>query len=132
MIVCFRFPLASFGIAMAATACSPTESAANSHSTPTPTARVQPQGKIMSASKPCANDNLHRSRCMIELILDDVEKEFGSVAGGGIDEIKGATSTSFSVTLPFDEKVVTWTYEFEVKDGSVAIKSRSEAIKSYH
>lgn len=86
----------------------------------------------MSASKTCLNDNLHRSICMIELILADVEKEYGGVDGGGIDAIKAPTSTSFAVSLSFEERVVTWTYEFDVKDGSVAIKTKTESVKSYN
>ncbi len=79
----------------------------------------------MSTSKKCPPGNLHRSRCMIELLLEDLTANYGGVGGGGISSIKAASSTSYIVSLPQEERIDLLTYEFEVTaDGSVSVKSK--------
>ena len=94
-------------------------------------ATAWPREVAMSAAKPCANDNMNRSKCMIELVLDDVVKEYGGIDSGGIDMIKAPSTTSLAVSISLEERVVTWTYEFDVKDGSVAVKNKTESTQSY-
>ena len=98
---------------------------------PSPAARTKSKGSAMPASKTCKSDALHRSRCMIELILDELESSLGAVSGGGISQIKAVTSTSYAVSLPQEGRVDIVTYEFEVKDASVTLKGKSTATKSY-
>ncbi len=79
----------------------------------------------MSTSKKCPPGNLHRSRCMIELLLEDIAANYGGVSGGGISSIKAASSTSYVVSLPQEERIDLLTYEFDVKaDGTVSVKSK--------
>jgi hypothetical protein len=123
------------GVVLIGTACSPSGAAGSGQpaatATSTPAPRTSSKGTAMSASRPCGAGNLQRSRCMIELILADVEQTHGAIDGGGISQIKATSSTGYAVSLPLEERVETVTYEFEVKDGSVAIKNKSSATKSY-
>lgn len=121
--------VALFGIIL--NTCSPAGTATDGQPISTLISGSKPIRAAMSASKSCPSGNLHRSKCMIELILADVEREYGGIDGGGIDAIRAPTSTSFTVSLSFEERVVTWTYEFDVQDGSVAIKTKTEAVKSF-
>lgn len=121
--------VALFGIVL--NTCSPAGTATDGQPISTPDLGSKPISNVMSASKPCPSGNLHRSKCMIELILADVEREYGGIDDGGIDAIRAPTSTSFTVSLSFEERVVNWTYEFDVQDGSVAIRSKTEAVKSF-
>lgn len=118
------------GLVLIGTACSPSGAAANNQTASTPAPHSTSRGPVM-ASKPCQNDNLHRAKCMIELILADVERSHGGIDGGGISQIKAVSSTSYAVSLPLEERVETITYEFEVQDGSVSLKSKSTATKTY-
>lgn len=79
----------------------------------------------MTASKKCKPDNLHRSKCMIELMLNDIAASYGATGGGGISNIKALTSTSYSVSLPQEERIDVLTYEFKVaSDGTVSIAGK--------
>jgi|JRYJ01.1.fsa_nt_gb hypothetical protein len=118
--------------------CSGPELAQTSPSGPAP--RKAPEAKTVPApkeaavttSKKCKADNLHRSMCMIELILADLAANYRDTGGGGISQIRALTSTSYSVSLPQEERVDTLTYEFEVKaDGTVSLKSKTPSTKSY-
>ena len=67
--------------------------------TPTPKSRIvatfaQKKGPMSTATKACQDDALHRSACMIDLILEDLRASYGGVNGGGISQIKAASSTS--------------------------------------
>lgn len=85
----------------------------------------------MAASKTCKDDNLHRSICMVELILADLDTNYDGVGGGGIAQIKAATSTSYVVALPQEERQEQLTYEFTVEGGTVTLKSKTPDAKSY-
>ncbi|MGH6615478.1 hypothetical protein [Sphingomonas sp.] len=84
---------------------------------------------VMSQQR-CANDSLARSTCMIRIILDDLHASFPGLGGGGISQIKALTSTSYVVSLPREERVQLLTYEFDVRDGVVKLKQRSESVES--
>ncbi|QNQ08031.1 hypothetical protein [Sphingomonas alpina] len=85
---------------------------------------------VMSEQR-CANDQLARSTCMIRIILDDLHASFPGVDEGGISQIKAVTSTSYIVSLPREERIQQLTYEFDVRDGVVKLKQRSESTKSF-
>ena len=85
----------------------------------------------MNLSKKCKDTNLNRAQCMIELILEDLSANYGEVGGGGISSIKAASSTSYIVSLPQEERVDIFTYEFEIKKGIVSLKSKVASTESF-
>lgn len=93
--------------------------------------RRGPAAPPAGASKACLNDNLHRTKCMIELLLDDVERHEGAVDQGGIADIRQLSSTSYAVSLPKEERVDTVTYRFVVTPGRVRMVGRRSSTKSY-
>ncbi len=85
----------------------------------------------MAPAKQNTNSNLYRNRCMIELILEDITTSYGGVGGGGISSINAASSTSYVVSLPQEERIDLLTYEFNVKaDGTVSVKSKVASTQS--
>ena len=100
------------------------DNSANAHKA-SPKSAVKKDSKPMSTSKKCPPGNLHRSRCMIELLLEDIAANYDGVGGGGISSIKAASSTSYVVSLPQEERIDLLTYEFDVKaDGTVSVKNK--------
>ena len=94
-------------------------------------ARPANRPSAVAGSKRCAPDNLHRSACMIDLILRDLTAHYDAVSGGGISSIRALTSTSYSVSLPQEERIDVLTYQFEVApDGSVKISSKTPSTAS--
>jgi hypothetical protein len=86
----------------------------------------------MNTKSECGTDNFSRSQCMIRLILDDLKSNFKGDAGGGISGIKANSSTSFTVSLPKEERVEKYTYEFAIgPDGNPFIKSKNESVESH-
>ncbi len=81
-------------------------------------------------SKKCKETNLHRAKCMIELILEDLSANYGAI-GGGISSIKAGSSTSYIVSLPQEERVDIFTYEFEIKNDVVGLKSKVASTQSF-
>lgn len=79
----------------------------------------------------CANDPLSRSICMIRYITDDIAKEFKGIDGGGISEIKATSSTSYIISLPREQRIQRFTYEFKVESGSITFSGRTETTKSF-
>ncbi len=93
---------------------------------------AQKKDRAMTLSKKCANDNLHRTKCMIELLLEDVAATYKQTGGGGISGIKAISSTSYQISLPQEERVDMFTYEFDVKpDGTVTLKSKKPSTQSF-
>lgn len=85
----------------------------------------------MTPAKRNTSNNLYRNRCMIELILEDLAANYGGVGGGGISSIKAASSTSYVVSLPQEERIDLLTYEFNVKaDDTVSVKSKVASTQS--
>ena len=85
----------------------------------------------MAPAKQNTNSNLYRNRCMIELILEDITTSYGGVGGGGISSINAASSTSYVVSLPQEERIDLLTYEFNVKaDGTVSVKRKVASTQS--
>lgn len=86
----------------------------------------------MNISKKCKDTNLHRAQCMIELILEDISANYESMGGGGISSIKAVSSTSYSVSLPQEERIDIFTYEFEIKSDIVSLKSKVASTQSFN
>ena len=85
----------------------------------------------MAPTKQNTSSNLYRNRCMIELMLEDIATNYGGIGGGGISSIKAASSTSYVVSLPQEERIDLLTYEFNVKaDGTVSVKSKVASTQS--
>jgi len=113
-------------------ACSGTDAvAANRHEPSGASEPAQQKDKAMSASKQCKDDNLHRAICMVELITEDLDAHYDGVGGGGISQIKADSSTSYTVSLPQEERIDMFTYEFEVKGGTVSIKRKTPSTQSF-
>ena len=131
----------SAGNLMAANATAPI-AALRGNSTPPPSLQ-QPVEKTqtksaqkkanstMNPSKKCKDTNLNRAQCMIELILEDLSANYGEVGGGGISSIKAASSTSYIVSLPQEERIDIFTYEFDIKKGIVSLKSKVASTESF-
>lgn len=76
-------------------------------------------------------DNIQKSRCMIELILEDLTKNYNGIGGGGISSITATSSTSYTVSLPQEERIDLLTYEFMVRnDGTASIKRRFSSTQN--
>lgn len=85
----------------------------------------------MNNSKKCKDTNLHRAQCMIELILEDISANYTATGGGGISSIKAASSTSYIVSLPQEERIDIFTYEFKIENGVVSLKSKVASTQSF-
>ncbi|GEM_PF-1411145 len=113
-------------VAVALAGCSGSSSAENAQA---PAAVETAKGAPMSEQK-CDNDPVSRSVCMIRMILDDVAKD-PDRGGGGISQIKAASSTSYEVALPKEGRIVHKTYSFEVKEGSIRMNPPTERVESF-
>ena len=119
-------PLAAAMLALATLVAS-----ASVAQTPATASKVSPpsaakKDKTMSQTKKCPPGNLHRSRCMIELLLEDLAAHYGGVGGGGISSIRALSSTSYVVSLPQEGRVDLMTYTFDVAaDGTVKLTGKT-------
>lgn len=125
--VCIVLAACSGGDAVAANSHAASGTAATAEAPAAP----QPKDKSMPASKSCKDDNLHRAICMVELIMEDLNAHYDGVGGGGISQIKAESSTSYTVSLPQEERVDLITYAFEAKDGKVTLKSKTPSTQSF-
>jgi len=83
-------------------------------------------------SSKCKPDLLHRSLCMIALILEDIEANYDHVGGGGVSSIEQVSSTSYRISLPQEERIDFLTYEFAVdSDGRVTLQNKIASTKSF-
>jgi hypothetical protein len=95
-------------------------------------ARKAPPAKARAmTSKTCKDDNLHRSICMVELILADLSAHYDGVSGGGVSEIRQLATDVYAVSLPQEERKESFTYTFEAKGGTVTLKAKVPGVKSY-
>lgn len=85
----------------------------------------------ISVTKQCGNTPLSRSICMIQLMLDDTGGRFGPITVSGVSQIKAVSSTSYTISIPRHERVQIFLYEFDVADGLVTVKNRTESVRSY-
>lgn len=85
----------------------------------------------MSDVRTCKDSPLSQSKCMIELMLDDLEEQYGPVMVGGVSQIKAISTTSYTISVPRHERVQIYLYEFELDATSVRVKSKTESVKSY-
>lgn len=82
-------------------------------------------GKMVS--KVCAEPALARTRCLIQMALDDLEATYPHVGGGGITQISAMATNAYRISISQEERIDHVTYEFEVKpDGRAVILKRTE------
>lgn len=80
----------------------------------------------------CTKTPVAQSRCIIDAILEDLEKTYSfSGSGGGVSGIKQETSWSYTVSLPQEERVDLITYTVEMSpEGKVIIKDRKTGTQT--
>lgn len=89
------------------------------------------KGPMMTASTPCAADNIARTSCMIRLILDDIAAHYDQTGGGGISAIRQLSTTRFQAELPQEERADLLTYDFDIADdGAISITGRTASTES--
>ena len=82
---------------------------------------------VKAVSKVCAESALARTRCLIQMALDDLEATYPHVGGGGITQISAMATNVYRISISQEERIDHVTYEFEVKpDGRTVILKRTE------
>lgn len=80
-----------------------------------------------AASKVCDGSALARTRCLIQMGLEDLEATYPHVGGGGITEIRAMATNVYRISISQEERIDRVTYEFDVKpDGKTVILKRTE------
>jgi hypothetical protein len=80
-----------------------------------------------TVSKVCAEPALARTRCLIQIALDDLEATYPHVGGGGITQIRAMATNVYRISISQEERIDHVTYEFEVRrDGTTVILKRTE------
>lgn len=87
--------------------------------------------KFMTTKKSCKNDQFSHTKCMIELILQDLEMSGDGVGGGGVSEIKQIMTETYTVSLPMEERTQIYTYKFDVQPELISIESKTSSVKSH-
>lgn len=86
----------------------------------------------MPTNEDCAKSALSQSRCIIEAILNDIEKTYHLVGGGGISSIKQDSTWVYTVSISQEERVDLITYTVEISpEGKVAITDRKTGTKTH-
>ena len=80
----------------------------------------------------CTKSPVAQSRCIIDAILEDVEKTYSFAgSGGGVSGIKQESSWSYTVSLPQEERVDLITYTVELSpEGKIVIKDRKSGTQT--
>lgn len=85
----------------------------------------------MASNSDCTDNPVARSRCIIEAILDDVDKTYTQTGGGGISHIDQDATWTYTVSINQEERTDLITYTVEMSDdGKVTITDRKTATKS--
>lgn len=59
----------------------------------------------------CKNP-VEKSKAMIEFILGDLQSTYTEVGGGGISEIKQSHTNTFVISIPQEERIDQFTYDW--------------------
>jgi hypothetical protein len=88
--------------------------------------------KTPMKSKKCGAGALNRSKCMIELIFEELSDSYSAASGGGgVSKIQALSTTSYMISVSQEERVDQFTYEFDLsKPGVVAMIKKTESTKS--
>jgi hypothetical protein len=84
-----------------------------------------------TASRICDEPAVVRTRCQIDMALDDLAATYPHVGGGGITEIKAMATNVYRISISQEERIDQVTYEFDVKpDGKTFILKRTEGSEA--
>ena len=84
-----------------------------------------------TASRVCGEPALARTRCMIQIALEDLEAIYSHTGGGGITEIKAVATDVYRISISQEERIDQVTYEFDVgPDGRTVIRKRTEGSET--
>jgi hypothetical protein len=91
------------------------------------------KAKKIVKSKKCASGALNRSKCMVDLIFEDLSLTYSAgVGGGGVSEIKAIASNGYLISILQEERIDQFEYEFDTsKKGIISILKRTERTKSF-
>jgi hypothetical protein len=89
-------------------------------------------GEAQAASPAgCRTDAIEQSICIYQTILADVRENYPQRGGGGIASIKQDSTTTFTVSLPQEERIDLLHYEIILdKNGRVSITGRRQGTQS--
>lgn len=120
------------GIQIAATACLLVPITGACDLVPDQSLTTNKGNFAMSSNIACTENAVARSRCIIEVILNDISETYHSVGGGGISSIKQDATWTYTVSISQEERVDQITYTVEMStDGKVTIKDRKTGTKSF-
>jgi hypothetical protein len=88
--------------------------------------------KTPMKSKKCGAGALNRSKCMIELIFEELSSSYSAASsGGGVSKIQALSTTSYMVSVSQEERIDQFTFEFDLsKPGVVTLIQKTESTKS--
>jgi hypothetical protein len=91
------------------------------------------KAKAAMNSKKCSPGAINRSKCMIELIFEDLSLNYPAGAGGGgITKIQAISTNQFVISIAQEERTDQFTYDFDLsKPNLVSIVKKVESTKSY-
>ena len=94
-------------------------------------AREKVRQTAMNAKSDCAKSPVHRSICMIEAVLNDIQASYPDTGGGGISDIRLVATDTYTASIAQEERIDLITYKLAIDaKGQVVIKERSEGTKS--
>ena len=80
----------------------------------------------------CGENALKQSRCIIETILNDVEKTYNLVGGGGISSIKQDSTWTYTISISQEGRLDLITYTVELTpEHKIIIKDRKTGTEDY-
>ena len=79
----------------------------------------------------CTNSAITQSRCIIDTMLNDIEKTYRLHGGGGISSIKQISTWSYTISISQEERVdlITYTVKLSSK-GKIVIMDRKIETES--
>lgn len=79
----------------------------------------------------CPEAAIARSACLIRAALDDLEKTYPDVGGGGITGVRALATNVYRVSVSHEERIVHLAYEFEPgPGGETVLHRRGEQVES--
>lgn len=85
--------------------------------------------RFLMPTKACQNTPLQRSRCMIELMLDDIGQTYERRFLEGIARIEAMSPTSYTLSIPSEGEFTVYVYEFAVATDVVTMTNRRVTVR---